>query len=237
MRVYVLNGGSIDVSTPAPPSQCPESPRGRSHANPVYLVEHRDGRLLWGTGLPDRLAALPDGSRPRELVTHRVRLTLHGQLGLLGAGPDDIDFLALPALSAEYAGNADAFESSVLLAQRDAFYDAFPAVPAVGQDRSLTPEYKSLADQPRILLDGDHDVFGDGRVVVKRLPGTFGHQGLFLDLPQSGGVLILAGVEFGGEQAVPPGTSGLSCASVGQVWLQHDADRFASSRRPPQFYG
>jgi len=40
-------------------------------------------------------------------------------------------------------------------------------------------------------LHGDFDVFGDGSVVIKLLPGhTPGHQVLFVDLPEHGPVLL-----------------------------------------------
>ena len=40
-------------------------------------------------------------------------------------------------------------------------------------------------------LNGDHDVFGDGSVVIKSTPGhTIGHQSLFVRLPKTGPVLL-----------------------------------------------
>ena len=43
----------------------------------------------------------------------------------------------------------------------------------------------------RVPLNGDHDVFGDGRVRILSLPGhTPGHQGLFVDLEHEGPVVL-----------------------------------------------
>ena len=40
-------------------------------------------------------------------------------------------------------------------------------------------------------MKGDHDVFGDGKVIIKRAIGhTAGHQMLFVDLPETGPVLL-----------------------------------------------
>ena len=42
-----------------------------------------------------------------------------------------------------------------------------------------------------VNLNGDHDVFGDGSVVIKSTPGhTVGHQSLFVRLPKTGPVLL-----------------------------------------------
>jgi len=42
-----------------------------------------------------------------------------------------------------------------------------------------------------VKLNGDHDVFGDGSVLIKSTPGhTIGHQSLFVRLPKTGPVLL-----------------------------------------------
>ena len=47
--------------------------------------------------------------------------------------------------------------------------------------------YEDLREAETILLNGDHDVFGDGRVRILSAPGhTRGHQILFLDLAETG---------------------------------------------------
>ena len=52
--------------------------------------------------------------------------------------------------------------------------------------------FEALANSKTILLNGeDHDVFGDGTVVIKFTPGhTPGHQSLFLQLAKTGNVLL-----------------------------------------------
>ena len=50
-----------------------------------------------------------------------------------------------------------------------------------------------LADNPKRLLDGDRDVFGDGSVMIISAPGhTPGHQEWFVDLEETG-PLVLSG--------------------------------------------
>jgi glyoxylase-like metal-dependent hydrolase (beta-lactamase superfamily II) len=55
------------------------------------------------------------------------------------------------------------------------------------------PKYfEGLANSKTVLLNSeDHDVFGDGTVVIKSSPGhTPGHQSLFLKLANTGNVLL-----------------------------------------------
>jgi glyoxylase-like metal-dependent hydrolase (beta-lactamase superfamily II) len=65
--------------------------------------------------------------------------------------------------------------------------------PAGQPSRVPDPKFfEGLADSKTVLLnDEDHDVFGDGTVVIKSTPGhTPGHQSLFLKLANTGNVLL-----------------------------------------------
>ena len=69
-------------------------------------------------------------------------------------------------------------------------YDATFAdeVTVPGVDPTL---YDNLKDAERILIEGDHDVFGDGRVRIISAPDhTPGHQVLFIDLANTGPVVL-----------------------------------------------
>ena len=51
------------------------------------------------------------------------------------------------------------------------------------------PRFKP--EHPVTKLEGDHDVFGDGSVVIISTPGhTPGHQSLLVKLPKTGAVLL-----------------------------------------------
>jgi N-acyl homoserine lactone hydrolase len=56
----------------------------------------------------------------------------------------------------------------------------------------FVPElYATMADNTTVTLDGDHDVFGDGSVVVLLTPGhTPGHQCLLVRLREAGPVIL-----------------------------------------------
>lgn len=58
---------------------------------------------------------------------------------------------------------------------------------------NLNPDlYKAIEALKKIeKLKGDHDVFGDGSVVIKSMPGhTPGHQVLYVNLAESGPLLL-----------------------------------------------
>ena len=100
--------------------------------------------------------------------------------------------------------------------------------------------YGALAGNPRTLLDGDHDVFGDGTVRIISAPGhTPGHQVLLVDLVETGPVLLSGDLwhfRFNrAERRVPvfntdPGQTLASMERIEQVlartgavlWLEHD---------------
>ncbi|RPH72044.1 MAG: MBL fold metallo-hydrolase [Myxococcaceae bacterium] len=53
------------------------------------------------------------------------------------------------------------------------------------------PELAALAKARKRVIQGDHDVFGDGTVLLLSTPGhTPGHQSLYVKLVRTGGVVI-----------------------------------------------
>ncbi|NJN52332.1 MAG: MBL fold metallo-hydrolase [Gammaproteobacteria bacterium] len=113
------------------------------------------------------------------------------QLEALGHAPADIERVAFSHMHFDHSGAANAFAASTLLIQRTEYVAAF-----VDGDENpvFQPDlYMGLEQSRKVLLDGDHDVFGDGRVMILAAPGhTPGHQVLFIDLTNMG-PLVLSG--------------------------------------------
>jgi N-acyl homoserine lactone hydrolase len=155
---------------------------------PCYLIEHGDKRLLWDGGLPLAYAAQPESTvDDRTKVVYKVSLI--DQLATMELKPSDIDLVAFSHFHLDHNGAANAFAASELLIQRTE-HDAAFAESDINPifDPTL---YNKLKDSPTTILDGDHDVFGDGHVVIISAPGhTPGHQVLFVDLEKTGPIVL-----------------------------------------------
>src|SRR5436190_986634 len=86
-RVYILNCGegvAGDISRWSPGVNVGKS---MDFVDSCYLIRHRQGWLLWDTGLADAIAAMPEGQRPADpRATHwRRPKTLVSQLDHLAA--------------------------------------------------------------------------------------------------------------------------------------------------------
>src|SRR6266852_1320207 len=182
-KLYILNCGegvAGDISRWSPGVNVGKS---MDFVDNWYLMHHTQGWLLWDTGLADAIAAMPEGQAPSDpRMTHwRRPKTLAAQLDQLGVKPSDIKYVAVSHTHPDHIGNMTLFPQSMLLVQK-AEYE-WPA--------PVGPRFKP--DHPVTKLDGDHDVFGDGSVVIIFTPGhTPGHQSLLVKLPQTG-ALVLSG--------------------------------------------
>ena len=188
LKLYVFNCGHIRVDTLDRFSIEDHETDVRELIVPCYIVEHRNGRLLWDGGLPSSTAEADgwDGNT-------RLDRTLASQLAELDLGFDlrSLDYVAFSHMHYDHVGVANEVEGATWLVQRpeyEAMFGGSISVPAA------QPElYENLRNAERIVLDGDHDVFGDGRVRILSAPGhTPGHQVLFLDLADTG-PLVLSG--------------------------------------------
>ncbi len=248
IAVHVLDGGRIDILDWAifDPKVGPGI--RRTLANPCYLISHPTGTLLWDTGLGDTIATEAGGRLIGDIAVFHVETPLTAQLDQIGIGPDDITYLALSHLHVDHVGNVDLFRTNTVLIQGDEFDAAF------GQDAHAdTSPFETLRQNPLHRLDGDHDVFGDGTVVIKRFPGhTPGSQSLLLRL-SSGAVLVSGDLAHSTDNwanrvvptlnvdAVQTRASMQAAAQLitdenATLWIQHEASQFQSMRRWPEYY-
>jgi glyoxylase-like metal-dependent hydrolase (beta-lactamase superfamily II) len=157
---------------------------------PCFLIEHPEGRLLWDAGLPDSLVELGDSGRSsgEGAWISRVKRTLAAQLAELGVDPARIEYVAFSHVHFDHTGNGNLFTNARWLIQRADFEAAF-AVDA--REHFYDPDsYAELKDRA-VLLNGDHDLFGDGSVLLLSTPGhTPGHQVLAVELRNRGRVVL-----------------------------------------------
>jgi N-acyl homoserine lactone hydrolase len=252
MKLYVLDGGRIEVLDWAPYQPDAEPGLRRWLSDSCYLIVHPQGTLVWDTGLSDSLHGNPDGFTIPGMAVFHVDNPLGEQLAAVGHPAGEIDYLAISHFHPDHVGNVDLFGKATLLVQDDDHAAAFGSCPG---DFGFDPTtYATLRDSPTVLLHGDHDVFGDGSVVLKRLPGhTPGSQSLLVRLPDTGSVLIsgdlVHSVDNWTRRVVPtlnldPEETVRSYQAAEQViasenaamWVQHDLDQQSALRHAPEYY-
>ncbi|MGE0736796.1 MAG: N-acyl homoserine lactonase family protein [Alphaproteobacteria bacterium] len=245
-KLYILNCGegvAGDISRWSPGVNVGKS---MDFVDNCYLIKHAQGWMIWDTGITDAIAAMPEGQKPADpRMTHwRRPKTLIAELATLGLKPADIKYLAVSHTHPDHAGNVNLFPQSMLLVQK-AEYEWPTPLGTIGR---FKPEH------PVTKLEGDHDVFGDGSVVIIATPGhTPGHQSLLVRLPKTG-ALVLSGdaVHFRSNwdnRGVPANNvdKDKSLASMqriadilakekGTLWINHDKAQRDTLKMSPAFY-
>jgi N-acyl homoserine lactone hydrolase len=195
VRLYALDCGHMDFKSLGMFSDTGEyDGRPGRIVSPCYLIRHPSGWMLWEAGLGDQLAQSPQGVELfNGLVHEQVPVTLVAQLNAIGLAPKDIRIVAFSHLHEDHVGNANLFTRNATWILNDkelAWAKSEPSPLRI--DPSLFAGAES-ADVKHI--DGDFDVFGDGRVIVLKAPGhTPGHQVLLLRLKKSGAILLAGGL-------------------------------------------
>ncbi len=248
-RLYVFDCGNLRVADPGRFSLTMDEVSTLDLSVPCYLIEHPAGTLLWDAGLSDSLAEGSPHTQENGTVT-TVTTTLAAQLEELGFTPADLDYLALSHLHYDHAGNANMFAGSTWLVQRPEHEAAFGDAQGFF-DRSL---YADLGTAETVILGGDHDVFGDGSVVIKSAPGhTPGHQVLFVKLTDSGPVVLSGDLyhfpenrtlkrvpTFNYDEAQTLESMDLVedflIDTGAKLWIEHDSAANARLRKSPAFY-
>ena len=251
VRVYVFDCG-ISKMTPAAVKQAlgfdPEKIKGPlEFAMPCFLIVHPRGTLMWDTG------AVPDDAIGKPSGNFEVTKTLTSQLAAIGYAPKDITYLALSHYHADHTGNANLFAESTWLtpkAERDWMFAEKP------QGFINPAHYSMLRNSKTTILDKDeHDVFCDGKVILKAAPGhTPGNQVLLVKLAKKG-PLMLSGdlyhyneertlgwvplpLEFNAEQSKASRVKIEDYVKKmkADLWIGHDLTLRNNLKKSPEFY-
>lgn len=252
LRLYVLDCGSIDASDISMFQPDVGQKASKTFSDACYLVVHPKGTLLWDAGLPDALAKTPEGRKFMEVFVLRSTQTLAAQLDDIGHPAASIRYLGISHMHSDHVGNVDLLPQAVLLMQKEEYAAAFGPDPGkYGFDPAT---YATLRANPQKQLDGDYDVFGDGSVIVKRMPGhTPGHQALYVKLPHSGNILLsgdlvhyadnwihkrVPAFNFDKEQSLKTmeETERFLEANQATLWIQHDREQNAALKHAPAYY-
>jgi len=180
-----------------------------------------------------------------------VRKPLLAQLRDLGYSAQDVTYLALSHYHFDHTANANEFAGSTWLVRqldREAMFS--DKAPFATQPST----YAALRNSKTVLITGDHDVFGDGTVILKATPGhTPGHQSLYVKLKNTGAVLLSGDLYHYRQsrtlQRVPkfdanPEQTRSTRAVVeaflvktgAALWIQHDYLENAKLKKAPSYY-
>ncbi len=154
-----------------------------------YLIRHGDKLMVWDTGIPAPVAKLENGL---SIAGGKINLFLDKPFPALlkenGISPASVEYLAMSHMHADHTGNANAFTNANWFIQEAEYNAAFGEDAPKFNFRKAT--YAKLDQSKVVKLNGHHDVFGDGSVVIIPAPGhTPGHQVLYVNL-ESGPVIL-----------------------------------------------
>ena len=235
--------------------------RARSHTTDMsvaaYLVVHPRGTLLWDTGVvPDEMIQ-PGGTTSFRAT---VQKTLQSQLAEIDK-PSDITYLALSHYHYDHSANANAFAGATWLVQKPERELMFsgklgPSFANAPAPDTVSARFATLQNSRTTLLDGDHDVFDDGSVVIVSTAGhTPGHQVLLVRLPKEGAILLSGDLyHYPAERELRDFTpfaalgdpekekiakekvEALLAKEHATLWIQHDLIANAKLKKSPAYY-
>jgi N-acyl homoserine lactone hydrolase len=258
-RLYVLDGGVLEYD-PKHYGLTADDVQETSLSIAAYLIVHPRGVLVWDTGAvaDDERISENGGVRQRVVradgVERFVTLgpSLTGQLTAIGYPPSAVTHLALSHYHWDHTANANEFAHATWLvraSERDVMFRA----KSPGSARPAT--YEKLRDaQPVIVSSEEHDVFGDGTVVILHTPGhSEGHQALYVKLARTGGIVLTGDLyHYPEERSIKR----LPTAEVDErpmarsrrkieeflartgaaLWIQHDLAGHRNLRKAPEYY-
>ena len=251
VRLYIFDCGVLKRGEPTSYGLTRSQVGSTDFADPCYLVVHPRGTLLWDVGIIPDDQIRPGGvEQPVAKGTNTATRTLRGQLKEIGYSPRDITYLAVSHGHADHVANANEYAGSTVLLQSKELAFMF----SEGQQKeSFFPTYSALKNSKTIKLTGDHDVFGDGTVVLKSTPGhTPGHQSLFLKLARTGAIVLTGDLyHYAAERTLHTfrveddiertrasrvAIDELLNKTGAQLWIQHDILANVTLRKSPQYY-
>jgi glyoxylase-like metal-dependent hydrolase (beta-lactamase superfamily II) len=258
VRLYVFDGGILE-SDPGRYQLTHEDVGETRLSIACYLIAHPRGLLMWDTCAVPDAEWTPTGQPVAvrlmlaDAAERRVTLqsSLEAQLRAIGRRASDVTHLSLSHYHWDHTANANAFAGATWLvppAERQAMFDK-----PTGTVRPAL--YERLQSSKSVALTAaEHDVFGDGTVVIKQAPGhTPGHQVIYVKLAKTGGVLLSGDLyhypqertmnkyptfEFNIDQtrAARADVDAFLMRTGARLWIQHDLTAHAKLRKAPRFY-
>jgi len=157
------------------------------------LIRHKQGNVLFDTGCHPSVVEHGEarwGSLMRVMTpVMRAEDTLLPSLACVGVDPDDIDVVVCSHLHPDHCGCNEFFrKASILVHARE-----IEAAKAAGAEKAGYLRADWDHGQPMDAVEGERDLFGDGKLVLIPLPGhTPGSLGAAVHLDRDGSFLLVS---------------------------------------------
>ena len=177
VKLYQLVGGSILVKKLEVFSQdTTYTGQSKQFTDAYYVISHPKGNLMWDAGLPENLVVKEPFHEPSGVFAIQRPDSLVNQLKSIGFKINDFKYFAMSHSHFDHTGHANLMKDATWLVQENEYN-------AVASD-TLKKKNPAVAALKKVQkLNGDYDVFGDGTVVIKYMPGhTVGHQVLYVEV-------------------------------------------------------
>ena len=187
-RIYIFDNGAIRGLDPALFNFTRAELKEVDFVNISYLIVHPQGTLMFDAGaVSDSAFAGHEGPVTEGIMS--ATQPLLPQLAAAGYAPADVDYFALSHYHGDHTANANEFAGATWIVQKaERDFTLADAPQGIINPQS----YNRLRDAKTIVLENaDHDVFGDGSVLVMATPGhTPGHQVVAVKLANAGTVVL-----------------------------------------------
>jgi glyoxylase-like metal-dependent hydrolase (beta-lactamase superfamily II) len=156
-----------------------------------YLIRHGSRYMLWDTGLTDALIGAGFENAGQKIS---VKRSLVDQLAQIGVKPAQIELMGISHWHFDHTGQAPRFPQATLLMGKGDL-ELLRGTPSPDEDSTKALAHWLSGGGKADPLTADKDVFGDGRVVMLKLPGhTPGHYALLVRL--ASGPVLLSGDQY-----------------------------------------
>ena len=254
LQLYVFNCGDFRFPSVENFSVGDNETTVRDLVVPCYIIDHPRGTLLWDGGLPSATANISGWQRdPETGVQVRMQQTLQSQLLEMDLGFDltSINLAAFSHIHYDHVGVANELTNAKWLVQRGDYEVVAKGGTVPAYDPALLAEIKK---RPTQVLDGDYDVFGDGKVRLISATGhTPGHQVLYVELADFGPLMLsgdlyhfrlsrdqrrvpMFNVDKNQTLAAMDKVEALVAETGATFWIEHDAALFETLKLAPNFY-
>ncbi len=190
LEIWRLDCGTIAFSDSAAFSDAHlYDGKARTLVASCYLLRNGTRYLLWDAGLPSGLigTGLSQGG-----TTLSLERSIADQLSDIGVTTEQVTYAGVSHFHFDHTGQLSDFSGSTLLigaGDWDVVKETKEPNPLV--DPRPFAAWLGEEGAEVVAFPGDHDVFGDGSVVMKAMPGhTPGHTSLLVRLPETGNLLL-----------------------------------------------